>query len=103
MLLDDSFQYFRRAGMIPDSFGINDRNWALRADAKAIGFRPIDQSFRACEFQFFEPLLEEFPRGQALFFRRALGFGLIRAKKNMPMIFLHTKALCRRLNRAWPR
>src|ERR1035437_877487 len=45
MFLDDAFQNFRRAGVIPDAFGINDSDWPLRADAEAVGLGAINQRF----------------------------------------------------------
>lgn len=97
MLLNNPFQNFRRARVVPNRFRINDRDWPVRADAQAVGFGAIDQPFRAGEFQFFKPLLQELPGRQALFFRSAFSLGLIGAEKNMSLIFLHAVGFRRRL------
>src|SRR5262245_61285016 len=62
MFLDDSLEHLGRAGVIPDAFGINDRDRPARADAEAVGFRAIDQRLGSRELQFLEPLLQKFPR-----------------------------------------
>src|SRR5215469_10299665 len=43
VFLDDSLQDLRSAGVVPDTFGIDDRDGALCADAQAVGFCAIDQ------------------------------------------------------------
>lgn len=56
MLLDDAFQNGRRTRMIPDSFRINDGDWPIGADAKAIHFAAINQRMRSHQIQFLESL-----------------------------------------------
>ena len=50
MFLDDAFQNFRRAGMIPGAFRINDGDGAACADAEAAGLGAIDERVGADEF-----------------------------------------------------
>ena len=55
VLLDDLFEDFGSAGVIPDGFGIDDGDGASGADAEAIDFAAIDERFRAGQVEFFEP------------------------------------------------
>src|SRR6185369_1007000 len=71
--LDDLFENFRCAGVIPNGFGIYDRDWTADAHAQAVDFAAIDQRLGPGEFEFFKPGLEEFPRGKRLFARRTMG------------------------------
>ena len=70
MFLNDALQHFRRAGVVPDAFGINDRNRPAHADAQAVGLGAINQRLRPGEIQFLEPALQKFPRRQTRFARR---------------------------------
>ena len=95
MFLNDAFEHFRRAGVIPCPFGINDCDGSICADAKTIGFGAIDQRFGADKAQFLEPLLEKLPRRIALFLRATFRFRLVCAQKNVALImfqpqFVHT-------------
>jgi len=47
VFLDDSFKDFRRTGVVPNAFGVDDCDGALCAHAKAICFCAIDQRGRA--------------------------------------------------------
>ena len=93
MFLYDSLNHFRRAGMIPDAFGINHGDRPLRADAQAIRFGAINQRLRLGKIQFFEPPLQVIPRFKPLLFRRALRLSLVRTKKNVPPIFFQAVSL----------
>ena len=79
MLLDNFLKHVWSAGVIPDTFWINDGNRAIGADAQAIDFAPIDQRFRAGKIQLFEPPFQIVPGFQALLFSGAMRFGLIGA------------------------
>jgi hypothetical protein len=79
MLLNDPFQNFGGAMVIPDSLGINDRDGTLHTDPQTVGLGPINQGLRPGELQFFEASFEKFPGGQPRFPRAAFGFGGISA------------------------
>ena len=49
MFLDDAFQNGGRTGVVPGSFGINDGDWTICANAKAIDFAAINQRMRSDE------------------------------------------------------
>src|ERR1019366_7024708 len=83
VLLDDAFQHFRRAGVIPDAFGINDCDWPAHADAQAVGLGAINQRLRAGEIQFPEPPFQKFPGGQSVLLRATFRLGLVGTKKNV--------------------
>tara|TARA_B110000438_G_C15800324_1_gene644832 strand:- start:1861 stop:2034 length:174 start_codon:yes stop_codon:yes gene_type:complete len=57
MFLNDPFEIFRSAGVIPDGIGIDDGDGAAGADAETVGFTAMDKSLRAAEFELGEPLL----------------------------------------------
>src|SRR6266446_1012369 len=86
VFLDDPFEDLGGAGVIPDAFRIHDRDGAVHAHAQAIDLAPVDQRFRACEFQILQSLLQKFPRGERLLPGRALGLGLVCAKENVPLV-----------------
>ena len=89
VLLDDALQNFRRAGVIPDAFGINDRDGPAHTDAQAVGLGAIHQRLGAGEIQFLEPPFQKFPRGQTGFARTAFRFGRVGAKKNVAPEFFN--------------
>ena len=92
MFLDDSFEHWRRAGVIPNRFGIYDGDGSGSANAKAIGFGSIYERLRTDQIQLFEAPLQVFPGFEPDFLRSAFGLGLIRAEKNMALILFQTKA-----------
>jgi len=57
MFLNDSFEHFGRAGVVPNGFGVHDRNWTLRANPQAIGFGSVHERFRADKPQFLKTAL----------------------------------------------
>ena len=87
MLLNDSLQHFRRARVIPRAFRINDGDGAALADAEAIGFGAKNQRLGTGQAEFLQAAFQKTPRGQAVFLGAALGFGLVGAQKNVPLIF----------------
>ena len=91
MFLDNSLQHFGSAAAIPDSFRINDRNRPGDTHAKTIGLGAKDERFRANQTELLQSLLEELPRNHPLLFRTAFGFGLIGAKKDVPLIFIQSQ------------
>ena len=78
MFLDDPFQYFGGAGMIPRPVRVDHCNGPVTADAKAVGFGAIDLA-RCIETEFLQASLQVLPRFQAGLFGAALGNGLIAA------------------------
>jgi hypothetical protein len=87
VFLDDSFQHGRTAGVVPNSFRVNDGDGTTAADPQAIGFRPVDKPIRSGQFQLVESGLEEFPSRQAGFFGAALWLCGISAKEDMACAF----------------
>lgn len=92
MFLDDFLQSLRRAGVIPDGFRVNDGDGAVDADAQAVCLGSENQRFRAGEFQLLEALFQILPRFEALVLGRALGFGLVRAQKDVATVFFKTES-----------
>ena len=86
MFLNDAFQNVRRAGMIPHSFRVNDGDWPLNTDTKAVGLGAINQRLRTSQIQFLEPSLEKFPRLKPFLLRATFWLSLIGAKENVPFV-----------------
>jgi hypothetical protein len=91
VFLDDHFQHFRSAGVIPGAFGIDHGDGALGADPEAIGLRPIDKRFRAHEVELFQALFQEIPGFDAFFPRGTFVLGLVSAQKNMTVKFFNAE------------
>ena len=89
VFLNDALQHFRRAGVIPDAFGINDRDGPAYTDTQAVGLGAINQRLRAGEIQFLEPPFQKFPRGQTGLARTAFRLGRVGAKKNVAPEFFN--------------
>ena len=89
--LDYLFEDGGRTGVIPNCAGINYRDGAVDAYAKAICLCAIDKRLRADKIQFLQAAFQIFPRFQAGFLGAAFGFGLIRAKENVPGIFSYAQ------------
>ncbi len=47
VFLDDAFEVFRGAGVIPDGVWVDDGNGATGADAEAVSFSPVDEGLWA--------------------------------------------------------
>ena len=91
MFLNDALQHRWCARVIPDAFGIDDRDWPVRADPQAIHLAPVNQRVRSEEIQFLEPPFQEFPRFKSFLLRRALRLRLIGAQKNVAAIPLQSE------------
>ena len=91
MALDDLFEHFRRAGVIPDPVGIDHRNGTASADAQAIDFAPINQRGRTRQIELLQARLEELPSHQRLLTRGTVRLRLVGAQKNMPGVFLQAQ------------
>jgi hypothetical protein len=91
MPLNDFLKNFRCAGVVPHALRVNDGDWTIRADAKAVGFGAIDERFRAGELQFLEPAFQVFPRAKAFLSFAALRFALVGAKEDMALVLLDTE------------
>ena len=89
--MDDAFQHFRGAGVIPDAFGIDEGDRPAHANTQAIRFRAVNERLRSDQVQLGEPALQKFPGGQGFFARTAFGIGRVGAEKNMAAEFFHTK------------
>src|SRR5947209_3919453 len=94
MLLDDLFEHFGRAGMIPNSLRVNDRDRTMNAHPQAIDFASMDQWLGPGQVEFFKPLLQIFPGGQRLLAGRTVRLGLIGAKENVALVAAQPKGLC---------
>jgi len=79
MLLDYSLQNFRRNGVIPDSFRIDDGDWTLFTNAEAVRLCSKDAVFTLRDSEFFEAALEVVPAFNGYFSFRAFGFRLVGA------------------------
>ena len=89
MLLDDSLQNLRRARVIPNAFRINDRDGAMRANAKTIRFRAKNRRFLIPgQLQLLQPILQKLPRLEPLFLRATFWLRLIGAKEDVPLDFV---------------
>jgi len=95
MLLNDAFQNFRRATVIPHAFRINDGDRPARADTQAIDLGAIDQRRRPGQAQFLEPVFQKFPRGDGLFARTTFRLGRIGAQKDVPAKFIQPQSFNR--------
>src|SRR5438046_2275830 len=73
MFLDDALGIRLRDVLVPDAFGIHDRDRPARADAQAIAFCAIHRPARSSEIQFLQPLLDVVPDGLTLIEIRAIG------------------------------
>ena len=91
MALDDLFEHLRRAGVIPNSIRINDRDRPMRADAQAVDLAAINQRLWAHQIELVQPLLEELPRGECLLAWGAVRFGLIGAQENVPAVLFQAQ------------
>src|SRR5262245_30746783 len=83
MLLNDSFDDFRRDRVIPGSVGINDGDRPLLANPQAVCFRAIDTVGGAREAQLFKTSFEVVPRLQTGPLRCALRVRLIGAEEDV--------------------
>ncbi len=61
VFLDDAFEVFGIAGMIPNGIGVDYGDGAADADAEAVGLCAMDEGLGAAEFEFVESFFEEFP------------------------------------------
>ena len=61
VFLDDAFEVFGVAGVIPDGLWVNDCDGAADADAEAVGFATMDDGLGAAEFELVEAFFEKFP------------------------------------------
>jgi len=84
MFLNHPLENLGAAGMIPDAFGVNDGDGAVRADLEAVGLSTEDAAV-AGELQFFQTAFEVVPRSEAVLLQRALRLGLIGAEEEMAL------------------
>lgn len=93
VFLDDAFEVFGGAGMIPNGIGVNDGDGSLGADAEAIGLGAVDEGVGAAEFEFGEAGFEELPSGEADFRRAAFGLGGGGAEEDVPLVAAEIEGL----------
>src|SRR6266545_1784627 len=99
MFLNDPLQHLGRARVVPDAFGINDRDRAARADSKTIHLAAIHQRLRADQIQFLEAPFQKFPRLDPFFLLATIRLGLIRTEKDVAPISLQAQGGRRPLQR----
>lgn len=85
-MLDDAFEGVGGAGVVPDTFGIDDGDGALDTDAEALDAGAIDEGLEADEVEFFEAAFEEFPGFKALGAGGAAGGGFIDAEEDVASV-----------------
>ena len=90
MFLDDAFQHFWPARVIPDAFGINDRNRPANADAQAVGLRAKNQRSAPSSLIPSTAALK-IPTRPGSFRARNIWFGRVGAKKNVTPEFFDAK------------
>ncbi len=95
VLLDDYFQHFRGAGVIPCAFWINDGDGAVEADAQAIRLGAEDFGiFATGEVELLEAGFEKFPGCEAGFFGATFRFRLIGTKEDVAFDFTDAEGGC---------
>jgi hypothetical protein len=87
MLLDDAFEDFGGAGVVPGAFGVNDGDGAADADAEAIGLGAVDEGLGADEVEFLEAFFEVFPGFDAGFAVAAFGVFGFGAEEDVALVF----------------
>jgi hypothetical protein len=86
MFLDYTFEDRRCAGVVPHSFGVDDHNGAMTADAKAVDFGAANE--RPGHLEILQSLLEVVPRSGAIFSRAAFGLGRISADEDVALVLV---------------
>ena len=93
VFLDNTFEDFRCARVIPSTLRINDRNRTINASTKAVSLGSKDHGQAACQVKFFKAVFQKHPRHQASFPCTAFWFALVSTKKNVARKLLQTKRL----------
>ena len=83
MLLDNPFEHRRIAAAVPRAFGIDDRNRAALANAKAVDLRTEDAALLR-QAKLLQAAFQKFPRRQAAILVAALRVRLIAAQEDVP-------------------
>ena len=92
VLLDDSFEYFRRTSAVPYSVGHHDHDRPADANAEALSLNPGDAQ-TGCQLQFLQSTLEKSPSLRHLSCARAFLFFMVRTNQNGPQIGLQSQFL----------
>lgn len=79
--------------MIPDSFGVDDDDGSLNADAETISLAPMDESLWSAETEFLQAAFQKLPCSHALDRVTALGFGRGGAEENMTLVGVEVQRL----------
>lgn len=87
MFLNDALENFRRAGMVPHPFRVNQGNRSAHANAQTIRFRSINHRIRPRQTQLLQARFQKLPRPQTHLAVAAFRFRLVGAKKDMPAVF----------------
>lgn len=87
MFLNDSFDDFGSCGFIPNAVGVDHHNWALVADAEAIGFGAKDAAGAIgrglIESEVLEAFFQVIPGDETRGFVATKRFGLVGADENV--------------------
>src|SRR5688572_30674129 len=85
MLLDDFFEHFGSAGVIPDAFRVNDGDGAIHAYAQTVGFGAKYERFWTGKLQLFQARLEILPGAQTFLALATFRLGLIGTQEDVPL------------------
>lgn len=91
MFLDNALQYFGRAGVVPNTLGVNDRDGPSKTNAQAIGFGSVHQGFRSGKLQILQSLFKVFPGFDPILLWSTLRFSLIRAEENVASVLFQAQ------------
>ena len=92
MFMDDAFQNYLCARMIPNAFRIDDRNRSADTNPETICFGAIDERFGADQIQFIQPAFQKFPGSKAFITRTAFWVSRIGAEKYVTTVFFHPQS-----------
>lgn len=93
VFLDDPFEDFRGAMVVPSSLRIDNGNGALCADTQTIDFASINKRMRPDQLQFLQTAFQILPGFQTFHSRTAFGFRLIGAKEDVAPVPLEPKSI----------
>ncbi len=84
MFLNDAFQNIRRAGVVPDAFGINECDGPLLTYPQTVSLGSVDSTL-ARQAEFIEAGFQVVPGFEACRLLRAFWLGLIAAQEDMAL------------------
>jgi hypothetical protein len=93
--LNDGFEDFGRTRMVPDAFGIDDRDGPAHANPEAVGLGAEDERLRTDESEFLQAALQEFPGRDPGVPGAALRFGRIGTEEDVALEAAQTQGVHR--------